>query len=192
MCLVFPIINLPTFVTHYIRSPSVVDIVSLFDDFMHPWAPIFSPHGYYRPYKKKVSLCEYHCPLHIYLRSLRKLHTKHQHYWYLWAPYSFEVKGLLFLCGIAALKGKGSSVPMGVDLICSEARFTLWLVSSHFWLCILWILYMLPCGHICGSDRIISWPILCSFACKTIWMYLMLGLCLHQKYVSWGVQSLQI
>ena len=45
------------------------------------------------------------------------------------------------------MAGLGNPVPMGLYLTCNKARFTLLVVSGHFWTCILWNVCTTPSGH---------------------------------------------
>ena len=114
----------------YIGPPTVVTVASLFNDSVCPWSTTFTLHGYCRPYGKEMSLCKYHCPLHVYLDVLSY-----------WVSSLSMFMGSLFIESSRTLNGllnndvAGLDNPahVGNDLICNKARFTLLLVLRHFY-----------------------------------------------------------
>ena len=67
------------------------------------------------------------------------------------------------------MAGLGNPVPMGIDHISNEARFTSSLVSRHSWLCSLHILCMLPSGHCSVGVMMMLWSALSAKLSECIW-----------------------
>ena len=98
--------------------------------------------------------------------------------------YSFVAIELWFVCWIKDVAGLGNPMPIDVALIYNNARLISLLLSTHFLMEHFTNFMQHPPVHGSNGSRMTLWAVLCSAACKIVWICLIWSLCLHLTLIS--------